>query len=70
MYKLYKDGYGTLAYRDSWNLFDNMIVLQIPVRRQDYSNFKLYRDSKTGPYAYIFNKPFLKQKEDVIKSGR
>lgn len=67
MYKLYKDGYGTLAYRDSWNLFDNMIVSSNLLGDKDYSNFKLYRDSKTGQYAYIFNKPFLKQKEGRYK---
>jgi hypothetical protein len=25
-YKMYKKGYGTLGYRDSWNLFDNIVV--------------------------------------------
>jgi hypothetical protein len=66
MYKLYKDGYGTLAYRDSWNLFDNMIVSP-NLLGNDFSQFRLFRDSKSGQYAYILNKSFLTQKEGRYK---
>lgn len=66
MFKLFKDGYGTLAYRDAWNLFDNMVVSENLIG-EDLSTFKLFRDPKSGYYAYIFNKPFLTQKEGRYK---
>lgn len=56
MYKLFvKDGIGSLAYRDSWNLFDQIIVSQ-PFILKDLSSYRLLK-------ARIFNKPFLAQKE-------
>ena len=54
MFELYKKGIGTLAYRDAWNLFDQMIV----------SNGLI--DEANGGYLYykaqIFNKNYLTQK--------
>lgn len=56
MYKLYvKDGIGSLAFRDSWNLFDQIIVSQ-PLVLKDLSSYRLLK-------ARVFNKPFLQQKE-------
>lgn len=66
MYKLYKDGIGTLAYRDVWSLFDIMLV-NGNLLGTDYSKFKLYKDSKSGNQAFIFNKSFLLQKEGPYK---
>lgn len=59
MWKLFKDGIGSLAYRDSWNLFDQIIVSE-----------PLVRKPPTGWYLYktrIFNKPFLITKEGQYK---
>lgn len=53
MFELYRQGIGTLAYRDSWNLFDNFIVTP-PLVASDRSAWVIYR-------AKIFNKPFLQQ---------
>ena len=51
MEKLYNKGYGSLAYRDQWNLFD-----------QIYFNIRLLHPEKQG-YRYwkagIFNPSFL-----------
>jgi len=54
MMKLFKDGIGSYAYRDSWDLFDQMIV-SYGLVGTDYSSFKLMK-------AKIFNEAFLKQK--------
>jgi len=47
-----KNGFGTTAYRDSWSLFDQILVTTPLVKKDDYSSFKLYR-------AGIYNKLFL-----------
>lgn len=51
MMDLYKQGIGTLAYRDGWNLFDQMIMSR-PLVLDDYSTYRFY---KVG----IFNKNYL-----------
>lgn len=53
MESYYKKGIGTLAYRDTWNLFDQIIVSPGLVD-EDYSTYKYYT-------AKIYNKPYLKQ---------
>lgn len=53
MESYYKKGIGTLAYRDTWNLFDQLIVSSTLVGK-DYSSLKLYN-------AKVFNKNYLKQ---------
>ena len=55
MYQLQKDGFGTLAYRDTWNLFDMVIVSQ-GLLGEKISDYKFQK-------AVVFNKNFLKQKE-------
>ncbi|WP_220429203.1 endonuclease/exonuclease/phosphatase family protein [Tenuifilum thalassicum] len=57
MGSLYHEGIGTLAYRDSWNLFDNIIITQ-SFLNTDKTTWTFYK-------AKVFNKPFLQQ-----KSGR
>jgi predicted extracellular nuclease len=59
MYKLYvKEGIGSLAFRDSWNLFDQIIVSQ-PLVLKDLNSYRLLK-------ARVFNKPFLQQKEGTF----
>jgi len=57
MVSLYKKGIGSLAYRDAWNVFDQIIMTKGAV------------DPKVGGYQYykvrIFNEPFM-----VNKSGQ
>jgi hypothetical protein len=48
----YKKGIGTLAYRDAWNLFDQIMVSK-SLLGKDYSSLKLYKSK-------IFNKAYLK----------
>ncbi|MEM6514634.1 MAG: endonuclease/exonuclease/phosphatase family protein [Bacteroidota bacterium] len=47
-----EDGLGTTAYRDAWSLFDQILVTQPLVKKDDYSSFRLYR-------AGIYNKLYL-----------
>jgi len=49
----YKKGIGTLAYRDTWNLFDQIIVTPALVG-DNYSSQKFYK-------AVVFNKSYMKQ---------
>jgi len=53
MAPLYRDGIGTLAYRDSWNLFDNIIITQSLIN-ENKSSWVFFK-------AKVFNKPFLQQ---------
>ncbi len=53
MLPLFNEGIGTLAYADSWNLFDQMIVTPEFVR-YDFKSLRCYS-------AKIFNKSFLRE---------
>ena len=57
----YKKGIGTLAYRDQWNLFDQFIVTSSLLdQKKNYNDLTFYR-------SVIFNKPFLKNKREILK---
>lgn len=47
----YKKGIGTLAYRDGWNLFDQMIMTPA-FMKGDFKNYQFY-------LSRIYNKPYL-----------
>ncbi len=51
--QMHRKGIGTLAYRDSWNLFD-MHLITPSLLGTDYSTFKFHG-------ASVFNPPFLRQ---------
>ncbi len=55
MWQMSKDGLGTLAYRDAWDVFDQMIISEPYLRKADYSSWRFWK-------ARIFNKAFLTQK--------
>lgn len=57
MENMFKMGVGSNAYRDSWSLFDQVLITQ-PFLEKDYSSFRFYQ-------AHIFNKNYL-----VNKKGR
>lgn len=65
MLPIFKSGIGTLAYRDVWNLFDNIIVNGNLINK-DYSSFRLQKNKK-GFYAYIFKAPYMLQQEGKYK---
>lgn len=55
MEKMYKNGEGTLGYRDAWNLFDQIIISE-PLVRKDYSTWTYFKAGR-------FIKPYLIQNE-------
>jgi hypothetical protein len=55
MEKMHKQGIGTLGYRDSWNIFDQMIVSE-PLLGTNYASWKYWK-------AQVFKKPYLIQNE-------
>lgn len=59
MWQMSEDGLGTLAYRDAWDVFDQMIVSE-PLIRKDFSSYRFWK-------ARIFNKPFLIEKSGQYK---
>lgn len=58
-YPLYQKGIGSLAYRDKWNLFDQMIV-SYGLLGDDKTSFKLYK-------TLIFDKDFIKEESGSYK---
>jgi len=58
-YDFYRRGQGTLAWRDSWNLFD-MIVMSQTLLTEDKSTFTFHR-------ANVFNRPYLLNQEGRFK---
>nr|WP_314594435.1 endonuclease/exonuclease/phosphatase family protein [uncultured Porphyromonas sp.] len=64
--KHYLSGRGTLAYRDVWNLFDNIIVSQ-GLLTSPAGSLHLLKDAKTGDYGHIFDADFLIQKTGHFK---
>lgn len=58
-YDFYKKGIGTLAWRDTWSLFD-MVLPNVNVMGDDFSTYRFYK-------AHVFNKNFLQQKSGRFK---
>ncbi|KJD31691.1 endonuclease [Tamlana nanhaiensis] len=56
----FKKGLGTTAYRDSWSLFDQILVTKPLIETEDYSSFKYY---KSG----IYNKQYVIQNTGKYK---
>ncbi|MNK36171.1 Endonuclease/Exonuclease/phosphatase family protein [compost metagenome] len=59
MEEMSKKGIGTLAYRDAWDLFDQMIITE-PLIRKDYTSFRFWK-------ANVFKKPYLFQASGQYK---
>ena len=59
---LLKAGYGTLAYRDAWNLFDNIIVSGNLVDAPA-GTLRLLKAGSSKFYGGIFNRPYMIQRE-------
>ena len=59
MAALHRKGIGSLAYRDSWNLFDQIMLTQ-PFLEKNFSTYQFYK-------ANIFNENFLVTPEGQYK---
>jgi len=61
MIAMFKKGIGTLAYRDSWNLFDQIIsTASLVTTKKDYSTYKIFKTE-------IFKKDYLVTREGQFK---
>ncbi|MEG1405383.1 MAG: endonuclease/exonuclease/phosphatase family protein, partial [Alistipes sp.] len=61
-----KSGHGTLAYQDSWNLFDNIIVSE-NLATGSKGALKIQKAPKAKFYGNIFRLPYMLQKEGQYK---
>ncbi|MBZ9652644.1 endonuclease/exonuclease/phosphatase family protein [Psychroflexus montanilacus] len=52
--KLHKKGVGTIAWRDTWDLFDMIMVTKPLVNKKDYNSYTLYQANIFNPY-YLQN---------------
>ncbi|WP_010249367.1 endonuclease [Myroides injenensis] len=59
MEKMAKDGLGTLAYRDAWDIFDQMVITE-PYLREGHDSWKFWK-------ARIYKKPFMIQSTGQYK---
>ncbi|MDE5623547.1 MAG: endonuclease/exonuclease/phosphatase family protein [Alistipes sp.] len=64
---LLKAGYGTLAYRDAWNLFDNIIVSENLVDAPAGTLRLLSVGSSSKFYGGIFRRSYMLQREGQYK---
>jgi exonuclease III len=55
----FKDGLGTTAFRDSWSLFDQIMITK-PLLEKDFTSFRFYK-------ANIYNKNYLIDKSGTYK---
>lgn len=59
MYEFYKKGIGSLAYQDSWNLFDQIIISQSLINPK-LGGFQFYQ-------SHIYNMPYMSQQTGQYK---
>jgi len=65
-WQLHKDGYGSLAYNDAWNLFDNIVVSASLANPQE-GTLGLWKPKKSKYWGNIFAPDFLHQQEGQYK---
>lgn len=52
--KLHSKGLGTTAWRDNWNLFDQIVVTRPLLKKDDYSEYRMYQAGIFNPF-YLQN---------------
>ena len=57
--EMFREGIGSLAYRDNWNMFDQHVITPAWLEK-DYSTYRFHK-------AVVFQKPWMKQKEGRYK---
>ena len=66
-YDMHKAGYGTLAYGDAWNIFDNIVVSENLINASS-GELRLQRSiGNSKYYGNIFKPTYLLQKEGRYK---
>lgn len=66
-FEMFKQGHGTLAYQDGWNLFDNIVVSENFVGAAAGS-WRIVKTDANPFYGNIFRAGFLFQKEGQFKN--
>lgn len=66
-YAMHKKGFGSLAYNDGWNLFDNIIV-NGALLNGEKGKLALKKAAGGKYYGSIFNRPFLLQQSGQYKN--
>ena len=66
-YSMLKAGYGTLAYRDAWNLFDN-IVMSENLATGSTGALKVQKKEGAKFYGNIFTRSYMVQQEGQYKN--
>jgi hypothetical protein len=61
-----KSGMGTLAYRDAWNIFDNIVLTENLVHGAE-GKFRLVNKSHTKYYGNIYKPNYLMQQDGQYK---
>ena len=64
--EMLKAGYGTLAYQDSWNLFDNIVVSD-NLATGSTGELKIQKADGAKFYGNIFSRPYMLQQEGQYK---
>jgi len=65
---MYKAGYGSLAYRGEWNIYDIILVNQAIANDKDGLHIiPIVKKGKNEYYGRVFNAPFLTQQEGQYK---
>ena len=62
-----EDGYGSLAYRDVWSLFDQVIPSETLVNATE-GTLKIQKVGKNGYYGMIFKRPFMVTQKGQYKN--
>lgn len=64
--KMLADGYGSLAYQGTWNIYDIILVNKHLATPSDGS-FSIQKINRKGYYARIFHKPFMTNQSGQYK---
>lgn len=66
--EMHRKGYGSLAYQDAWNLFDNMVVNSNLLEEFGVGSLHLCKAAKSKFYGNIFKRPFMVQQKGKFKN--
>lgn len=64
--RLLSDGYGSLAYRGSWNIYD-IIQVNYNMAKAPRGGLKIQPVHKKGYYGHIYHQPFMTQQSGQYK---
>ena len=66
-WQMHADGYGSLAYRDVWSIYDQTIPSETLVNAPE-GTLKLQKIGKKGYYGVVFKRPFMVNQKGQYKN--